>query len=105
MLIPSNEIFRKLKVTTFWRNDDLLNVVLQLGIHAVRVALLSNKAEVEYNPEYIIPSQIAHLINELGFRAEVLEKVESGVDIIDLSVRKRESLSTRLFINNFVVLD
>lgn len=64
------------------------------GIHAVRVALLSHKAEVKYNPEYIIPSQIAYLIDELGFRAEVLETVETGVDVIDLNVssgqRERE---------------
>ena len=60
------------------------------GIHSVRVALLSHKAEVKYNPEYIIPSQIAHLINELGFRAEVLETVEQGVDVIDLNVSGRE---------------
>ena len=57
-----------------------------LGIHSVRVALLSHKAEVKYNPEYLIPSQIAFLINELGFRAEVLETMETGVDVIDLNV-------------------
>jgi len=57
-----------------------------LGIQSVLVALLSHKAEVKYNPEYIIPSQIAHLINELGFRAEVLETVEHGLDVIDLNV-------------------
>ncbi|CAF1194257.1 unnamed protein product [Adineta steineri] len=56
------------------------------GIQSVLVALLSSKAEVKYNPEYIIPSQIAHLINELGFRAEVLEVMERGVDMIDLNV-------------------
>ncbi|CAF1034528.1 unnamed protein product [Adineta steineri] len=56
------------------------------GIQSVLVALLSSKAEVKYNPEYIIPSQIAHLINELGFRAEVLEVMERGVDMIDLNI-------------------
>lgn len=61
------------------------------GIQSVRVALLSHKAEVKYNPEYIIPSQIAYLINELGFRAEVLETVETGVDVIDLNVSGEEN--------------
>ncbi|UJR09414.1 hypothetical protein I4U23_013655 [Adineta vaga] len=56
------------------------------GIHSVLVALLSNKAEIKYNPEYIIPSQIAHLVNELGFRAEVLETMENGVEVIDLNI-------------------
>ncbi|CAF3475213.1 unnamed protein product [Rotaria sp. Silwood1] len=56
------------------------------GIHSVLVALLSNKAEVKYNPDCIIPSQIAHLINELGFHAEVLDTIEHGFDIIDLNI-------------------
>ena len=59
------------------------------GVQSVLVALLSNKAEIKYNPEYIIPSQIAHLIDQLGFRAEVLETFERGVDLIDLNVRPR----------------
>lgn len=56
------------------------------------MALLSHKAEIKYNPEYIIPSQIANLINELGFRAEVLDSVEQGVDCIDLSVGQHRSI-------------
>ncbi|CAF4841012.1 unnamed protein product, partial [Rotaria socialis] len=56
------------------------------GINSVRVALLAHKAEIKYNPEYIIPSQIAYLINELGFRAEILDTVEQSVDIIDLHI-------------------
>ncbi|CAF1090663.1 unnamed protein product [Rotaria sordida] len=56
------------------------------GIHSVCVALLSHKAEIKYNPEYIIPSQIAYLINELGFRAEILDTMEHGVDFIDLHI-------------------
>ncbi|CAF3788920.1 unnamed protein product [Rotaria sordida] len=63
------------------------------GIHSVIVALLSNKAEVKYNPEYIIPSQIAHLINELGFRAEVLDTIEHGIDIIDLNIENMSCAS------------
>lgn len=56
------------------------------GIQSVLVALLSNKAEIKYNPEYIIPSQIAHLIDQLGFRAEVLETFQRGIDLIDVNV-------------------
>ena len=50
------------------------------------VALLSNRAEIKYNPDYIIPSQIARLINELGFHAEVLEMTKHDTDVIDLKV-------------------
>lgn len=56
----------------------------------MRVALLSHRAEVKYNPEYIIPSQIAYLISELGFRAEILDTVECGVDVIDLHVCQKK---------------
>ena len=69
-------------------------MIVSLGIHSVLVALLSNKAEIKYNAEYIIPSQIAQLINELGFRAEVLESMEHGVDVIDLNVGDGETRET-----------
>jgi Cu+-exporting ATPase len=71
-------------------------MIFLIGIHSVLVALLSNRAEVKYNPEYIIPSQIAHLINELGFRADVLETIERGVDSIDLNVFIKKT--TKIFI-------
>ncbi|CAF4352390.1 unnamed protein product [Rotaria sp. Silwood2] len=50
------------------------------GIHSVSVALLSHKAEIKFNPEYIIPSQIAYLINELGFRAEILDTMDNEIE-------------------------
>jgi Cu+-exporting ATPase len=87
VLIPFNEIFLKLKVISkIYIIHFKLKNIYSIGIHLVLVALLSSKAEIKYNPEYIIPSQIAHLINELGFHAEVLEAIENGVDIIDLNV-------------------
>jgi len=87
VLIPFNEIFLKLKVISkIYISNFKLKNIYSIGIHLVLVALLSSKAEIKYNPEYIIPSQIAHLINELGFHAEVLEAIENGVDIIDLNV-------------------
>jgi len=87
VLIPFNEIFLKLKVISkIYISYFKLKNIYSIGIHLVLVALLSSKAEIKYNPEYIIPSQIAHLINELGFHAEVLETIENGVDIIDLNV-------------------
>jgi hypothetical protein len=64
--------------------------------------LLSHKAEIKYNAEYIIPSQIAFLINELGFRAEVLDTMESGVDVIDLNVREQRCLNDFLIFFLFV---
>jgi hypothetical protein len=99
--IQFNEILLKLKVFT---KSDLFFFLISnhffIGIQTVLVALLSNRAEIKYNPEYIIPSQIAHLINELGFRAEVLETMERGVDLIDLDVFIKQLFFPNLIFNS-----
>ena len=51
------------------------------------MALLAQRAEVKYNPEHFLPSQIAGLITDLGFRAEVIETTVQGIDVIDVTVR------------------
>ncbi|CAF3388099.1 unnamed protein product [Rotaria socialis] len=56
------------------------------GIHLVLVALLSQRAEVKYDPAHLLPSQIASLINNLGFRAELLDKVARGMETIDVNI-------------------
>ncbi|CAF3953068.1 unnamed protein product [Rotaria sp. Silwood2] len=56
------------------------------GIHSVLVALLAQRAEVKYDPEYLLPSQIAGLIKDLGFCAQVVETATSGTDIIDVNI-------------------
>jgi hypothetical protein len=50
------------------------------------VALLPQRAEVKYDPSRLLPTQIATLINNLGFQAEVLETVARGMEVIDLNV-------------------
>ncbi|CAF3711632.1 unnamed protein product [Rotaria sp. Silwood1] len=66
------------------------------GIHSVLVALLAQRAEVKYDPEYLLPSQIAGLIKDLGFRAQVLEITTSGTDIIDVNGKTSEALKKLL---------
>jgi hypothetical protein len=51
------------------------------------VALLAQRAEVKYDPAHFLPTQIAGLINNLGFSAEVLETVARGMELIDVNVR------------------
>ena len=51
------------------------------------VALLASRAEVKYDPSFLLPSQIATLINDLGFQAEVLETAARGMETIDINVR------------------
>ncbi|CAF3380861.1 unnamed protein product [Rotaria sp. Silwood1] len=56
------------------------------GIHSVLVALLAQRAEVKYDPAHLLPTQIAGLINNLGFQAEVLETVARGMEVIDVNI-------------------
>ena len=51
------------------------------------VALLAQRAEVKYDSAHLLPTQIASLINNLGFQAELLETVERGMEAIDVNVR------------------
>ena len=48
------------------------------GVHSARVALLAEKAEVQYNPDQTSPEIIAEEINGLGFHADYLPDASSG---------------------------
>ena len=52
------------------------------------VALMAQKAEVKYDAAYILPSQIATEINNLGFNATVLEAEAAGHGVCELLVNK-----------------
>ena len=57
------------------------------GVHVARVALLAEKAEVQFNPDDISPEIIAEEINGLRFTAEYLPDASSGgYSTIDLKV-------------------
>ena len=47
---------------------------------------MAQKAEVKYDPAYILPSQIATEINNLGFVALVLESESVGHGTCELMV-------------------
>ena len=42
-------------------------------MHSILVALLAGKAEVQYDPSVLLPSQVAGHITDLGFPSELLE--------------------------------
>lgn len=48
------------------------------GVNKILVALMAQKAEVLYDPAYILPTQIANRITDLGFGAQVVEEAEAG---------------------------
>jgi len=52
----------------------------------VLVALMAQKAEVKYDPAYIIPSQIANHISEIGFEATVLDDEKHGQSTVEVHV-------------------
>ncbi|XP_064610075.1 copper-transporting ATPase 1-like isoform X2 [Liolophura sinensis] len=62
------------------------NLLKVEGIKNVLVALMAQKAEVKYDPAYILPSQIANKITGLGFNAKVMESDTQGQATVELSI-------------------
>ena len=52
----------------------------------VLVSLMAQKAEVKYDPAYIIPSQIANRITDIGYKSSVIESDTVGQNTVDLKV-------------------
>ena len=50
--------------------------------------MIAQKAEVKFDPAYLMPSQIATKIEELGYPATVIEGDASGQGTIELRVCK-----------------
>ncbi|XP_037071047.1 copper-transporting ATPase 2-like [Pollicipes pollicipes] len=56
------------------------------GVESILVALLAGKAEVQYDPAVLLPSQVAGLISDIGFPAQLLEN-HSPEGTLDLEIR------------------
>ncbi|OAD00085.1 hypothetical protein MUCCIDRAFT_126778, partial [Mucor lusitanicus CBS 277.49] len=54
------------------------------GISYVSVALLAERATVDYDPLYILPDTIAEIINDAGFEAKVIQRKQD--DLLQLQV-------------------
>ena len=64
------------------------------------MALLAEKAEVQYDPDETSPEIIAEEINGLGFHAEYLADASSGdTSILDLKVWIKDTLFEIIFIH------
>ena len=59
---------------------------LDSGINSILVNLMAQKGEVKYDPAYLMPSQIANKISELGYPAEEIEMETAGQGTIELAV-------------------
>ena len=56
------------------------------GIHSITVALLSERADIEYYVEEMEPDELVTLIHRLGFSAELLKEKELENGNIDIVV-------------------
>ncbi|XP_014781705.1 copper-transporting ATPase 1 isoform X2 [Octopus bimaculoides] len=56
------------------------------GVKNVLVALMSQKAEVKYDPAYILSSQIGNKISALGFGATLLESESLGQSAVEIII-------------------
>lgn len=56
------------------------------GIKTILVSLMAQKAEVKYDPAYVLPSQIVNKVSEIGFSASLLEGETAGQGVADLRV-------------------
>jgi len=72
-------------------------------VHSARVALLAEKAEVQYNPDQTSPEIIAEEINALGFHADYLPDASSGTtSILDLKVGTGVCIYTDVYMYMYV---
>ena len=69
------------------------NLCLKTGIKTVLVSLMAQKAEVKFDPAYIMPSQIANRITEMGFNTTVLESETAGQGVVELQVMHQQGQS------------
>lgn len=61
------------------------------------VSLMAQKAEVKYDPAYIMPSQIANHMSEIGYHSTLIENETVGQNTIELKVRIVESIAKYKF--------
>ncbi|XP_013413564.1 copper-transporting ATPase 1-like isoform X2 [Lingula anatina] len=62
------------------------NLLKVPGISSVLVALMAQKAEVKYDPAYMMPSQIATLVTELGYPAMLIENEGTGDGHLEIQI-------------------
>ena len=57
---------------------------------------MAQKAEIKYDPAYIMPSQIANRITALGYPATVLERETDGQNVVEI----RASVVSKAFFSD-----
>ncbi|GBN04455.1 Copper-transporting ATPase 1 [Araneus ventricosus] len=62
------------------------NVIKVEGVHRVLVGLMAQKAEVKYDPAYVLPSNIAAAITDLGYPSTVLDDASTEYGELNLHI-------------------
>ncbi|XP_059152598.1 copper-transporting ATPase 1-like isoform X2 [Physella acuta] len=62
------------------------NVKKMEGVQKILVSLMAQRAEVTYDPAYVLPGQIANKIEDLGFNASVTEGESLGHGTVELTI-------------------
>lgn len=62
------------------------NINKMEGVQSILVSLMAQRAEVKYDPAYVLPSQIAHAVSDLGFNARVNEGEGLGQGVVELTI-------------------
>uniref|UniRef100_A0A2C9KE23 P-type Cu(+) transporter n=2 Tax=Biomphalaria glabrata TaxID=6526 RepID=A0A2C9KE23_BIOGL len=62
------------------------NVGKMEGVHKILVSLMAQRAEVTYDPAYVLPSQVANKVEDLGFSASVAEGEAVGRGTCELTI-------------------
>ncbi|KAH9495205.1 ATPase Cu transporting protein 7A [Bulinus truncatus] len=62
------------------------NVSKMEGVNKILVSLMAQRAEVTYDPAYVLPSQIANKVEDLGFTASVIQGETTGPGTCELTI-------------------
>ncbi|XP_030848168.1 copper-transporting ATPase 2 isoform X1 [Strongylocentrotus purpuratus] len=69
------------------------SLIKQRGIEAVTVSLIAQKTEVKYQVAVVTPAEIALMIEDMGFDAEVKEEQMAGEETLNLIINGMECSS------------
>lgn len=61
-------------------------LVKQQGVYDVQIRLLTESAEINYNPDSLKPEELVVAIEELGYGVQVLKPEQHSKEIVDLNI-------------------
>lgn len=65
------------------------NIGSKPGINSIKVSLEDKQATVEYDPKILNPSQVAEMIDDMGFEASVIDSSQTSSNSVQTSPKKK----------------